>query len=117
MKIGNVEYGGQRQHQITYTVAAGAVEGDAVTLTAAGTVGRGADGGAYLGKLIKIEPDGKGTVICTGIINQAAVAGETFGYKGLVVDGAGKVKAGAANAGRQALVIGVVDDMAIIDLL
>ncbi len=118
MKFGNVEYSAQRvEGGITYTIAAGAQEGDAVTLTGTATMGRGADADVFVGKLAKLEADGLGTVEAHGVITVPCVAGLAAGWQPLVVDGAGKVKAAAAGAaGRQALVIGVADDMAVIDL-
>lgn len=118
MKINGIEYSGQFEGGLTYTIAAGAVAGDAVTQTAAGTAGRGAAGGVLLGKLVTPEPDGRGTVMNRGIIIVRAGTGLAVGYVLAVVDGAGAVTPPAAGAaGRPAWVIGIVDGMAIIDLI
>lgn len=114
MKINGIEYSGQWERGFTWTIAAGALKGDAVAQTAAGTAGRGASGAPLLGKLVTPEPDGRGTVMSHGVIIVAAGAGLTVGYQTLQVNGSGAVIAGAG--GRPGQVIGVVDGMAIIDL-
>ena len=117
MKFAGIEYVGQGDDGgITYVIATGALEGEAVTLTTTATMGRGSDSDVFVGKLVKKEGDSKGTVVCHGVVVVPAAVGLTAGFKGLQVDGAGKVKAGASNAGRQALVIGVLDGFAAIDL-
>lgn len=116
MKLANgVEYSGNgTTGGLTFTVAAGAQAGDAVALTAAATVGRGADGIPFVGKLVKIEKDGLGTVMHQDMVTVPADASLTPGYKSLVVDGLGKVKSAAG--GRMGLVIGIQGGMAVIDL-
>jgi len=117
VKINGVEYAAQYQGGYTYTLAAGAEEGDAVTQTAPGTAGRGAAGGVLLGKLVKAESDARGTVMNRGVIIVRAAAGLVAGWGLLTVDGTGAVTTAAAGApGRGAWVTGVVDGMAIIDL-
>lgn len=112
-----VEYNGQlNPGGLTYSIAEGAVEGDAVTLVSGFTMGRGADGAPFDGKLQKIEKDGLCDVDDEGVMVVRCVAGLTAGRKPLVVDGAGKIKAGAAGAGRMALVIGIIGTDAIVRL-
>lgn len=94
-KINGVEYAGQTEKALTYTIAAGAVVSDAVALTAAGTAGRGAAEAVLLGKLVTLEADGKGAVAKRGIIIVRYTGVLTFGFVELVVDGAGAVKAAA----------------------
>ncbi len=113
MKALGIEYGGQGDDGgLTFAIVDGAQAGDAVTLTAAATMGRGVDGGIFGGKLMKVEKDGRGTVNRHGVLVVPCVAGLTVGQKGLVVDGAGKVREGAAGVGRQGLVITVQDGLA-----
>ena len=116
MKLGNgVEYNSNgTTGGLTFTVAAGAEAGDAVALTSAATVGRGASGDPFVGKLVIVEKDGLGTVMHQDMVTVMAGAGLTPGYKSLCVDGAGKVIAAAG--GRMGLVIGIQDGYAVIDL-
>ena len=113
MKINNVEYGGQDVKGLTFTLntTGSPVEGDAVTITGDGEVGRGADTNPLYGKLVKIElnaalaPSGKCTVERTGIVNfKKTAAAIAAGLQELVVDGAGLVKVGVG--GRTVNVIG-----------
>ncbi len=116
MKALGIEYGGQFDDGgLTFAIADGAQVGDAVTLTATATMGRGADSAPFGGKLMKIEKDGRGTVNRHGVLVVPCDPALTIGQQGLVVDGAGKVKAGAAGAGRQGLVIAIQDGMAAIE--
>lgn len=114
MKFNNVEYAGQHNTGLTFTLDAGTVIGDAVTQTAAGAAGRGAADAALLGKAVTSEPDTRGTVFTRGVIvvpwNGAAV----FGRQKVGVDGAGKAKVSAT--GRECQVLGVADGYAAIDL-
>lgn len=114
MKFNNVEYGGQNYRGLTYTITAGAVAGDAVTNTAAGTAGRGADGGPLLGKFVVREADNKGTVQNGGVIVVPWTGAAVFGQQTIVVDGTGKAKVGAG--GRACEVIGVANNLAVINL-
>jgi hypothetical protein len=112
---GAVEYSANgTRGGLTFGVAAGAEEGDAVTLTSAATVGRGAAGAPFVGKLVKIEKDGLGNVMHQDMVTVPANPALTVGYKLLVVDGAGMVNEGVG--GRPGLVIGIQDGMAVIDL-
>ncbi len=77
-------------------------------------MGRGAAGAPFVGKLVKIEKDQKGTVMHQDMVTVPAAAALTVGYKPLVVDGQGAVNTGPN--GRMALVIGIQDGMAVIDL-
>lgn len=115
MKFNNVEYAANgTKGGLTFTIAPGAEEGDAVTQVNTATMGRGAAGAAFVGKLVKVESDAKGDVMLHRMVTVRAGAGLTPGYKLLVVDGAGAVTEGAG--GRPALVIGIQDGLAVIDL-
>ncbi|ULH17358.1 hypothetical protein MF271_19400 (plasmid) [Deinococcus sp. KNUC1210] len=115
MKFNNVEYASQDENALTFTLVAGAVQGDAVTLTGNGTAGRGADGDPFYGKLNLPEGDGKGAVSRDGIVIVKYTGALTAGYRQVTVDGAGKVKPAAAT-GRACWVIGVDGTYAAIDL-
>ena len=115
MKFNDIEYASNgTKGGLTFTVAAGAEEGDAVTLTSAATVGRGAAGAPFVGKLVKTERDARGTVMHQDMVTVPADPALTVGYKQLVVNGAGAVNEGVG--GRPGLVIGIQDGMAVIDL-
>ena len=112
MRINNVVYAGQNRKGLTFTVAAGAVEGDAVMITAAGTVGRGTDLGVLAGKLVKLEADGKGTVDYQGVMELPFTGVLNPGIQNVVVNGAGVIKANAS--GRQVTVIGTSGSTAVV---
>lgn len=117
MKVNGIEFSGQgATGGMPYTIAAGTEEGDAVTLVSGGMMGRGADGAPFEGVVLTIEKDGRGTVGIERVLHPRCVAGLTVGRKGLVVDGAGRVKAGAAGAGRSGLVIAIEGDLTAIDM-
>ncbi len=98
MRVGQIQFNGiGADETFPCFVAAGALEGDAVTGTAtAGTVGRGAAGDRLLGKLEKVEPDSVGTVLTEGVITFELNGALAPGMKQLAVDGAGKIQAGSA---------------------
>lgn len=114
MKINGVEYAGQREHALTFTLDVGTARGDAVAMTAAGTCGRGADGNPFYGRCISTEADGKGAVSGVGVVVVPWVGSAVSGLQSLVVNGAGAAKVGAN--GRSAFVIGVASGFAAIDL-
>ena len=116
MKINGVEYGGQHNTGLTFTLDVGAVPGDAVTQTAAGAAGRGADAGVLLGKLVTSETDSKGTVFTRGVVVVPWTGSAVYGMQTVVVDGAGKAKVGSSGAGLPVRVIGVASGFAAIDL-
>lgn len=74
-------------------------EGKAVTLTADSEVGIGTTGDVLVGKLIKVEGDGFGTIECKGFLQVPYKTGvvPTVGAE-VVVDGEGHVKDVAALA-------------------
>lgn len=94
MKIGGIEYGGQWGSALSFTLASGAVVGDAVTQTAAGEAGRGADNGELLGMVATKDDDLKGAVLIKGIQVLPKTGAISAGYVALAVNGAGLVKAG-----------------------
>lgn len=96
MRTGDLNFNGQTSFPAMY-IDDGTQVGDAVTLTGPGRVGRGADGQPLVGKVQKIESDGIGTVALegAGFTDISTVSTIATGYQTLVVDGAGKVKAGA----------------------
>ena len=116
MKFNGVEFVGQHNTGLTYTIDAGAVIGDAVTTTAAGAAGRGAADAPLRGKLVTLENDAKGTVFCRGVIVVPWVGAAVFGLQKIGVDGAGKAKVSAT--GKECNVIGVdaANGLAAIDL-
>lgn len=110
---GGVSFKGLGVKTATVKLAAGIVvadEGKAVTFTAAQTVGLGANGNPFAGKLIKVEGDGYGTIEYAGFIEVpyvVAATPNTTVNSDVVVDGAGNVKnAASAGSGR-----GVVADL------
>ncbi|MBZ9752998.1 hypothetical protein K7W42_19350 [Deinococcus sp. HMF7604] len=114
IKIGNVEYAGQHNTGLTFTLDANAVKGDALTQTAAGTAGRGAADAALLGKLVTRESDGLGTVFTRGVIVVPWTGAAVYGLQKVGVDGTGKAKVSAS--GKECRVLGVADNLAAIDL-
>lgn len=115
MKIGNIEYASQDEKALTFVIAAGTLAGDAVSVTVAGTAGRGANNDPLYGKALLPDADGKGAVNRTGIQILKYTGTLPVGYQQLVVDGAGKVKAGTGT-GRWAQVIGTDGTYAVVDL-
>lgn len=113
MKFNNVEYAGQHNTGLTFTIETGE-KGQAMAQTGPGTAGLGADGTALLGRLETKEADMKGTVFTRGVIVVPWVGAETFGRQNVVVDGTGKAKVGAA--GRSVQVLGVSGGYAALDL-
>ncbi|WP_339098298.1 hypothetical protein WDJ50_18635 (plasmid) [Deinococcus sp. VB142] len=113
MKFNNVEYAGQHNTGLTFTIETGE-KGQAMAQTGPGTAGLGADGAALLGRLETKEADMKGTVFTRGVIVVPWVGAETFGRQNVVVDGTGKAKVGAA--GRSVQVLGVSGGYAALDL-
>lgn len=115
MKLNGIEYAGQGNTGLTFVIDSGAVLGDAVAMSAAGTAGRGTADDAILGRLETKDSDGLGTVFNRGVIvvpwNGAAV----FGLQNVGVDAAGKAKV-SATKGRQVFVLGVAGGLAAIDL-
>lgn len=105
MRFNGVDYAGQHNTGLTFTLDAGAAIGDAVTQTAAGAAGRGAADAALLGKCVTSEGDGKGTVFTRGVIVVPWTGAAVFGLQKVGVDGAGKAKVSAT--GRECQVLGV----------
>lgn len=91
MFVGKIKLLGQAD-TITLKYAAGTQVGDAVTLTANATVGRGADGDPFYGKVLVVEADGLCTVIRESNVDLAYAGSLTAGYRQLGVNGAGKIK-------------------------
>lgn len=114
MKINGVEYAGQHNTGLTFTLDENAAKGDAVTQTAAGTAGRGVADAALLGKLVTRESDGRGTVFTRGVIVVPWTGAAVFGLQKVGVDAAGKAKVSAT--GKECQVLGVADGLAAIDL-
>jgi len=103
---GGLSFKGVGVKTATFKLAVGitaADEGKAVTLAAADTAGLGAANDVFLGKLVKVEGDGYGTVEYSGFLqvpyNPAATPVPPTVGKFVVVDGAGGVK----NAPEQAV--------------
>lgn len=96
MRQGELVFNGQEAFP-TMIIAAGTQVGDAVALTAAATAGRGTDGQLLLGKVLKLEADGFGTVAIwgAGFTDIPSVGTLAVGPAVLVVDGAGKAKVAA----------------------
>jgi hypothetical protein len=116
MKINGTEYGGQHNTGLTFTLDAGAVVGDALAQTAAGTAGRGADANPLLGKLVTSETDSKGTVLTRGVIVVPWSGAAVYGRQTVSVDGAGKAKVNAAGRACQVLGVDSALGIAAIDL-
>lgn len=94
--VGKVKFTEDPDREQSYNIAAGAVAGDAVTLTANGTAGRGADTNPLLGKLNRLEGDAVGNVGTQGRYEyRRTAAAVALGPVLVVVDGAGLVKTGA----------------------
>lgn len=98
MRIGKNVLNGQ-DVDVTLKIANGTQEGDAVTLTADGTAGRGTDGDPLYGKVLKIENDGYGTVRRRTTLDLTYTGTFARGLKTLQVDGAGKVKVASSGTG------------------
>lgn len=115
MRLGELVFNGQNAFP-TMNIAPGTLAGDAVTFTAPGTVGRGADGNKLVGKVLKVESDGVGTVALmgAGFTDIPAVGTLATGLQLLVVDGAGKAKVAAG--GKEYLVNAAVAGTANIQL-
>lgn len=107
---GGVSFRGIGIKTATVKLANGIVvadEGKAVTFVAAQTVGLGSDGDPFVGKLIKVEGDGYGTIEYAGFIEVpyvvASTPNTTIGSD-VVVDGSGNVKdASTPGSGRGAV--------------
>jgi hypothetical protein len=102
-RLNDIVYNAQDQRALTFVVAAGAEEGDAVTMTAHGTAGRGSTGNPLLGMLQKTEGDQRGTVVHEGVVTVRAATTIAAGLQTLNVNGAGAVIVGAG--GRQCIVL------------
>ncbi|WP_104992715.1 hypothetical protein [Deinococcus sp. NW-56] len=116
MKFNGVEYAGQHNTGLTFTLDAGAAIGDAVAQTAAGAAGRGAADAPLLGKCVSSEADGKGTVFTRGVIVVPWTGAAVFGRQKVGVDGAGKAKVAAAGRECQVLGVDATEGLAAIDL-
>jgi hypothetical protein len=114
MRIAGLEFGGRDGSNISFVAAAGAVENDAVTLTAAGTTGRGAADAALLGQVIAVDSDGIATVRTKGEVLLTFTGTFNPGFALLAVDGTGKVK--THTAGRPAFIVGTNGTKAIVIL-
>lgn len=74
--------------------------GKAVAMVGNNEVGLGTDGATFVGKLVRVEKDGAGTVECFGNVKVPYSGSLSLG-KPVVVDGTGKVKdAGTGVNGR-----------------
>ncbi|SMB85803.1 hypothetical protein [Deinococcus hopiensis] len=115
MRIADLIFNGQNAFP-TMQIDAGTQEGDAVAFTGPGRAGRGANGNPLLGKVLKIEKDGYGTVAIygAGFTDIPAVGTLATGLQNLVVDGAGKALVGSG--GKQLLVNGAAAGVANIQL-
>lgn len=116
MKVNGVEYGGQHNTGLTFTLDAGTAIGDAVTETAAGSAGRGADGNALLGKCVSSESDAKGAVFTRGVIVVKWGGAAVAGLQKIGVDGTGKAKVTANGKECQVLAVDAAAGLAAIDL-
>lgn len=110
-----MKFAGQRHH-ITYA-ATGTVEvGDAVVITADGTIARGA--GIPAGIVTRVEDDGHATVLLYGEIITARTAAKlSVGYGQFVANTSGQLAAAGENAGRPAIVHAAGDDEAAVTFL
>ena len=116
MKVNGIEYGGQHNTALSYTLDNGTQVGDAVTATAAGTAGRGAADAALLGKVTTKEPDGIGAVTKRGVIVVPWTGAAVFGHQKVGVDGAGKAKVSATGRGCEVIAVDTTTNLAAIDL-
>lgn len=105
MRQGELVFNGQ-EHFPTMIIDPGTQVGDAVAHTGPARAGRGTDGQPLLGKVLKMESDGLGTVAVkgAGFADLPSVGTLATGFQVLVVDGLGKAKVGAAGAGPHTLV-------------
>ncbi|GGR11426.1 hypothetical protein [Deinococcus ruber] len=118
MKLNGIEYGGQDNNALTFTMGVGVVAGDAVTVKVAGTADRGTSGDPLYGKASIVERDGRGAVERDGIVIFPYAGTLNPGYQQLAVNGLGKVIAGTGGNGRWAWVLGTDSTLgnAVIDL-
>lgn len=116
MKVNGVEYGGQHNLALTYTLDNGTQIGDAVTATAAGTAGRGAADAPLLGKVMTKEPDSVGAVTRRGVIVVPWTGAAVFGHQKVGVDGAGKAKVSATGRNCEVIAVDTGQNIAAIDL-
>ena len=97
-----MKFAGQR-HTLTYAHTGTVEIGDAVVITAAGTVARGA--GIPAGIVTQVEDDGHVTVLSFGEVITARTAAELSpGVTQVVADAQGRLAAAGENAGRTAIV-------------
>lgn len=130
MARGGVDFKDALAKVFTFKLAIGTVvadEGKAVAVTDKQTAGLGTTGDRLLGKLIKVEGDGYGSVEVSGVLYVPYLTGTvpTVG-SAVVVDGAGNVKndpGQTVNEGGAATVIvvskgrGIVIDVDTINLI
>lgn len=110
-----MKFAGQT-HTATYATTGTVEVGDAVILSAAGTVARGA--GIPIGTVTAVEADGHATVLLYGEIVTAKTAAKlTVGYGQFVADTSGQLAAAGENPGRPAIVHAAGDDEAAVTLL
>lgn len=116
MRVNDLKFAGQR-HTATY-IASGIVEiGDAVLITADGTVARGA--GLPAGIVTAVEDDDRATVLLYGEVTTAKTAAKlNVGYGQFVANTDGELAApGSGNPGRPAIVHAAGDDEAAVTFL
>lgn len=110
-----MKFAGQRHH-LTYATTGTVEVGDAVVITADGTVARGA--GIPAGVVTTIENDGHATVLSYGEVVTAKTAAKlAVGVTQVVADAQGRLAAAGANAGRTAIVHAAEADQAAVTLL
>lgn len=115
MRVNSLKFAGQRHH-LTYATTGTVEVGDAVVLTADGTVARGA--GIPVGIVTLVEADGHATVLSYGEVITAKTAAKlTTGYVQVLADASGQLAAAGENAGRPAIVHAAGDDEAAVTLL
>ncbi|MFA7459727.1 MAG: hypothetical protein WCY60_01820 [Trueperaceae bacterium] len=102
MRVNDLKFAGQR-HTATY-ITTGTVEiGDAVVMTAGGTVARGA--GIPVGIITAVEADNRATVLLYGeVITANAAAQLTPGYAQVTANASGQLVAAGENPGRPAII-------------
>lgn len=111
LRLSGVDHTDDPIRAYTSAVASGAVAGDAVTKTAEGTVGRGADTEPLVGRLELVETDGLGTVATRGRFWYRRAGAALADVADIVVDGAGAVKAGTGGLNCRVVAQGTIDSV------
>lgn len=110
-----LKFAGQR-HNVTFATTGTIEVGDAVVLSAAGTVSRGA--GAPVGIVETVEADGHAGVLVYGEIIETKVASAlTPGYTTLACNANGELIDAGEDPGRPAIVFGSDAEHAAVTLL